>query len=113
MNCVPQLALSEKPSGRKLSQVSRTMLRANLGNARAAVRAAIAAANAAAAVLLDAEALAGLIGDEAAEQVLDEVGAAVLTHARALEGLRRTLDLIPLTKSLNTMTAPALLVAAE
>jgi hypothetical protein len=89
----------------KLSRTAQNLLRASLGNARIAVRQAITASNMAAAVFLDAETVAGLAGDQEAQQQLDALGAAVLTHANALEGLRRKLDLISLTKTSDAITA--------
>jgi hypothetical protein len=96
----------------KLSRTAQNLLRASLGNARIAVRQAITASNMAAAVFLDAEAVAGLARDQGAERALDALGAAVLTHASALEGLRRKLDLVsvshePKTKAASAPTAPA------
>jgi hypothetical protein len=97
----------------KLSRPAQNLMRASLGSSRIAARTAISASNAAAAVLLDAEIVAELVGDKAAEHALDALGAAVLAHAAALEGLKRQLDQVePKTKSLNsTVTAPAM--AAE
>jgi hypothetical protein len=58
----------------KLSRTAQNLLRASLGNARIAVRQAITASNMAAAVFLDAEAVAGLARDQGAERALDERG---------------------------------------